>query len=317
MRPRAKHALLLVPAAAAAVAIAGTGGASTPGPVGRIVFSKEVQGRYQLFTVAPDGTGLRQLTRLPGDAVQADWSPDGRRLVFEYDRPRDKGCAVMLVNADGTGLTDLSPGRDCDNQPVFTPDGSRIVFVRYDARADRERITSMDLTGGDPRVIGGTNADTDPNVSPDGRTVTFVRRPDEGRRQALLAVDIDGGHLRRLTSYADEVAIKHDWAPDGRRIVVTTNADFVRPGQSANVLSLRPDGSGRRRLTHFTGGPVRGRNAFVGSYAPDGRHIALRVERDEHGGLAVMDADGKHLRMITAISAARPRYIDWGPAAAG
>src|SRR4051795_11649163 len=75
---------------------------------GRIVFSREVNGTYQLFTIAPDGSGQRQITHAAGAAVQADWSPDGRKIVFEYDRPNENGCAVRIVNADGAGLKDLS-----------------------------------------------------------------------------------------------------------------------------------------------------------------------------------------------------------------
>ena len=280
---------------------------------GRILFSKEVNGTFQLFTIAPDGAGERQITHGAGAAVDADWSPDGRRIVFEYDRPNENGCAIRLANADGSGVKDLSgPKRPCDMQPSFTPDGRRIVFIRYDDKADQETIRSMDLAGGDVRLIGGHLGDTDPNVSPDGTTVTFVRRKTDHEQQALFAIGIDGSRPRRVTSYEDEIAIKHAWSPDGRRIAVTENADWVRPDASANILTFRPDGSARKHLTHYDGGQVRGLNAFTGSYSPDGRHIVLRVERNDIGGLAIVDADGKNLHMITGRTADRPRFIDWG-----
>ncbi|HEX4733262.1 MAG TPA: hypothetical protein VH247_02525 [Thermoleophilaceae bacterium] len=280
---------------------------------GRILFSKEVKGTYQLFTIAPDGAGERQITHAAGAAVDADWSPDGRLIVFQYDRPNENGCAIRLATADGSGVKDLSgPKHPCDLQPSFTPDGRRIVFIRYDDKADKETIRSMDLTGGDVRLLGGHLGDTDPNVAPDGKTVTFVRTKRDHEQQALFAMGIDGSRLRRLTPYKDEIAIKHAWSPDGRRIAVTDNADWIRPEASANILTFRPDGSARKHLTHYEGGQVRGLNAFMGSYSPDGRHIVLRVERNDNGGLAIMDADGKNLRMITGRTANRPRFIDWG-----
>jgi Tol biopolymer transport system component len=280
---------------------------------GRVLFSKEVAGTYQLFTIAPDGSGQRQLTQGAGAAVEADWSPDGRLIAFEYDRPNDNGCELRLVNADGSALKALSgPKQPCDMQPSFTPDGRRIVFVRYDDKADKETIRSMDLKGGDVRLVGGHLGDTDPNVSPDGKTVTFMRSRKDHELQALFAIGIDGSRLRRLTPYKDEIARKHAWSPDGRRIAVTDNADWVRPEASANILTFRPDGSGRKHLTHYKGGQVRGLNAFTGSYSPDGRHIVLRVERNDRGGLAIMDDDGRNLHMITPRAADRPRFIDWG-----
>src|SRR4051794_18329331 len=99
-----RHSTLLLggaaTAAVAAAALAAGSGASTPGTAGQIAYSKEIKGHYQLFTINADGSDERQITHLPGDSVAADWSPDGKRIVFEYDRPHDKGCALMLVDAD-------------------------------------------------------------------------------------------------------------------------------------------------------------------------------------------------------------------------
>jgi len=77
----------------------------------------------------------------------------------------------------------------------------------------------------------------------------------------------------------------------------------------ANLATLRPDGTGLRFLTHFSGGEV---NAFAGSYAPSGRRIASRCEDHGRYGLYTMRPDGTHLRAVLPLSADRPRYIDWG-----
>jgi TolB protein len=275
------------------------------------VYQKQIDGHWQLFTSRPDGSGERQITHTLGDSENSDWSPVGKRIAFEYNSPHEKGCAVTVIDADGSNRTDLSVGRDCDNQPSFTPDGKRIVFVRYVLKTDKESIQSMDLTGGDAHVIGGINGDTDPNVSPDGKNLSFLRIKKDEKQQALFAMDIDGSNVRQLTSSGDEVARKHAWAPDGSRIVITTSGDFVG-GKSANILTMRPDGSDRRQVTHYSGGPIKGLNAFAGSFSPDGEHIVLRVERNDRGGLAVIDPDGRNLHMITPIADPKPKAIDWG-----
>jgi Tol biopolymer transport system component len=154
----------------------------------------------------------------------------------------------------------------------------------------------------------GRCCDTDPNFSPDGKLITFVRIKEDGKQQALFAVHPDGTGVRQLMPYSSEVAIKHDWAPDGKSIVVTTNADFVRPKEAANLVTIRPDGSGTKQLTKFK----VGKNAFAGSFSPDGKLIVFRLEQGDTYALAVVDRNGGRLRMLTPLSKNKPRFIDWG-----
>jgi TolB protein len=62
----------------------------------------------QLFTVKPNGRGLRQLTHLPGNSYNAAWSPDGRKIVFARNRTVGAGADLSTMNADGTHLRRLT-----------------------------------------------------------------------------------------------------------------------------------------------------------------------------------------------------------------
>ena len=59
-------------------------GATTPGHNGSIVFAADLGLGFQLYVIKPSGKGFRQLTNVLGDAVQADWSPDGTLIAFEH-----------------------------------------------------------------------------------------------------------------------------------------------------------------------------------------------------------------------------------------
>jgi len=315
---------LVVAAAACVAALAAVGcgeddarpdAAIAPVAAGSIVYEKEVGADTQLFSARPDGTGERRLTHVDGSAMHPDWSTDGKRIVFHIEHKNAKPepyCSIVVMNADGSALTDLeSRQHGCDGWPSFSADGERIVFVNYDDAKDIEVPATMDLAGRDrrdikmPREMGVGH----PMTSPDGKWITFVEMTEDGAGNSLFAMRPDGSQLRRLTPPSWGIADKYDWSADGKLIVLTTHAHFVVPGESANVVTIRPDGTIATRITRFTGGEE---NAFAGSFSPDGRQIVLRLERGTTYGLATVDRDGRNLRAPSEFGTDRRRYIDWG-----
>ena len=60
-----------------------------------------------LFTMNPDGSHLRQITHPPKGLPQddyAEWSPDGRRIVFQRE-PTDFSTTRIMVVTPDTGDT--------------------------------------------------------------------------------------------------------------------------------------------------------------------------------------------------------------------
>ena len=110
--------------------------ATFPGLNGRIAFQVQLtaDAHTQIYTVKPNGHDLRQITNFTdADAVNPDWSPDGRKILFEIDRDHAPFCSVALMNPDGSGIVELTANEDvCENDPHFTPDGASIVFDRFD-----------------------------------------------------------------------------------------------------------------------------------------------------------------------------------------
>ena len=119
----------------------------------------------------------------------------------------------------------------CENQPSFTPDGEKIVFGEFDDTTQVESIQSMNLTGSNRVEVsdGIGRGVTDPNVSPDGATVSFIYFNGEELGQAIMTSAMDGtANTRDQMTVRLDIAIKHDWAPDGSHIVFTDNADRSR-----------------------------------------------------------------------------------------
>ena len=70
--------------------------ATFPGKNGRLVFASNRTGEWQLHSIEPDGSDIRQITHLsppepgsPGNAFLPDVAPDGRRIVFSHEADGD------------------------------------------------------------------------------------------------------------------------------------------------------------------------------------------------------------------------------------
>ena len=134
---------------------------------------------------------------------------------------------------------------------------------------------------------------------------------EPGGGQALFTSGIDGRNPLQLTPFSFNVGFKLDWAPDGRRLAFIHNADLAHPGESANIATIRPDGTGLRFITNYRGGQV---NAFLGTYSPDGRWIVFRLEDHGRFGMYKIRPDGTHLRPILGLSTSRRGTSTGAPA---
>lgn len=131
--------------------------ATFPGPNGRIAFGDF--GTGQLYSINPDGTGLRQLTHVPEGsfAAQPDWSPDGRRLVQRCAPEPIDICAIFSVGIDGRNLralTRFKTGLEEANDfwPTVAADG-RIAFGRFGAGGITSQVYVMAANGSGARPI--------------------------------------------------------------------------------------------------------------------------------------------------------------------
>jgi Tol biopolymer transport system component len=157
-----------------------------------------------VLLVALEGLRARQRVLLRdrgiGDPTKsdADWSPDGRRLVYVAD-----GALALFDFARPAGqATNAIPIREPYGEasgPNWSPDGRRLVFAASCAGADppcRAGIFTVSVDGRGLRRVSPSGLN--PEWSPDGGRLAF----DDARRgnRDIYAVNADGTHRVRLTS---------------------------------------------------------------------------------------------------------------------
>ena len=318
-------------AGGAAVALA-----TPPGSNGQIAFTRytdATRSSGSIYSIAPDGTGERRVTRPPLGVVdfQPDWSRDGSRIVFQREF-RDKPYETWTVRSDGSHPRRVDPGcpegipatQICEeNNPAWSPNGRRLAFgwaygklrqLRGEEWIEVAGIAVMDADGSNVRQITQlkrptSSEDQQPVWSPDGKRIAFERgnssaRPIDGR--AVFVVNVDGSGLRRLTPWSLHAGDHPDWSPDGRRILFRSPTfDFA----GSNLYTVKADGTGLKQVTRFPAGV----EVLSASYSPDGRWIGFsRTGRGGQPDIFAIRPDGSGLRQITR-NAAWDSAPDWGP----
>lgn len=279
--------------------------ATFPGQNGKIVFSANTSGSWQIYTINADGTNMLQITNLPStggadqDGVaQPAFSPDGTRIVFTFGTFDSNGSLhpdLYIVNADGTNLVRLT-NDGLSSAPRWSPDGEQIVFARTSTRTFQNTIVVMNADGsGTPMTLTDDSWDSyGAFYTPDGQNIVNYSQ-NGGLVAAVWIMHSDGTDLLRLTQAPLE-GFPSDVSPDGKHLLVGNH------GNSPAVLSndifvMNLNGIKLKRLTHL----AQTHHDVYGGYSPDGTKIVFasdRLSTDSSLDLFVMNGDGSNIHRI-------------------
>jgi dipeptidyl aminopeptidase/acylaminoacyl peptidase len=196
----------------------------------QIVFTSNISGRMNLWTVSAEGGWPRQLTVSDQRQNAPVWSPDGKWIAYLTDTDGDELWDIFLVNAktgESVNVT-LSP-RTEEGRPSWSPDSKRIAYsVRPKDQAPYE-IDVMELVSKKTTHITQNTPDDRLNSNPiwsrDGKFLAWTQGYADQKNGDVMLADLSTGKIENLTNHGKDQLFEADaWSPDGKTILITSNA---------------------------------------------------------------------------------------------
>ena len=233
----------------------------------------------ELYVMRTDGSRQTRLTRSHSFATNyhANWSPDGRHIVWGSTEARTWDVMVADYVDDATG-PHLSNVRRLTHDTTwwethgFSADGRAVIVTNTRAGLLSPDLYAIDISSGQlTRLTDDLAWDEHAHLSPDGRKLSWISgrwRPASVQRlnrgspwptmdffwmvpgiffeilnhpagyaTELSLMDADGQNVQRLT-FEGVITADNEWSPDGRRIVFRQQQPRVFGSGQIRILTF-------------------------------------------------------------------------------
>ena len=273
----------------------------------RIAFASARTGHRSIWSVRPNGNGLRRLTAPTTPARRCGcrsgefdshpaWSFGGRRIAFV------RGARLYVMRANGTAARVVqAPSGSEDFDPAWSV-RSRLAFIRQ-RPATRgsgyvHEIVSVDEGGRDMRFLAPASRYAYLSLawSPDGSRLAYtVPYSDPGAPFTVgLFVVGSGGVRPRFVLRAAGMG-EVGWSPDGGTIVLAASVPGAEPFDPYRLFTIRLSD---RRIVQLTQVPYSHTGDGEPRWSPDGRLIAFTRAEPRRSAVYAVRPDGSGERLV-------------------
>jgi eukaryotic-like serine/threonine-protein kinase len=215
-------------------------------PEGTILYASDASGAADVWEMAADGTGQKQLTAGAGRNYAPAVTPDGRYVFFHSNR--SGFWQLWRMERDGSNPVQMTKGQEESNWPDVSPDGNWVVYQHN--TGGTPTVWRMPVSGGAASQVT-TVLSMRPAVSPDGKSIAVWEKEDRPNASWKIAiVPFEGGAATKLIDVPQSPATANSvihWTQDGNGILFI---DF-RNGVT-NLMLHSFDSDTARQLTRFT-----------------------------------------------------------------
>ena len=209
--------------------------------------SPKVSAPEVIASSATQIANLTPLTNLPGDEIDPDFSPDGKRIAYAWNGGSTGDQHDIYVR--GLGVEDstrLSTDAADEFSPVWSPDGRQIAYLR--SAGDSLQVVVVGAEGKDERVV--TSATTQSALKKrlawanSEALILGDDAPGTGDALRFYRVSLETGERRRIVDQpSGSEDLSPSLSPDGRYLAFVRAMDNRR-----DVWVTGADGSAPRRL---------------------------------------------------------------------
>ena len=264
----------------------------------RISYISSESGEPQVWTMAPDGTDRKQVTRIEGGLSDYLFSPDETKLAYIKEISFGKSTKEVypdLPKATGRIVTDLMY-KHWDEWVETIPH----IFI---ASVGNEPITSgKDILEGEPyeaptKPFGGSE---ELSWSPDGKTLAYSSRKKTGLEYSLSTntdiylYDLASGSTRNITEGNGGYDTHPRFSPDGTKI---SWISMERDGYEADLKRLFIQELKTGKKTFLTDGFEYDVDETV--WSPDSKSIFFLATKHAEAQLWELTLKGRKIRQIT------------------